>query len=389
VGAPRRAHRRFRVLVDASNYKPDMTGVRTYTQGLVATLARRPGFELFVATSVPDDFANLENCSVLAIHPRTRAPKARFVWRESRLSRLAKDVRADVLIAPGHEGPLRRISAPTVLVVHDVGPLVAPALFGRQRWIEYWVAWPRMCRNATAIVCVSHATFRALHAALGVDREKCVVIGEGPQTATVERTRTSAAGDPYIFYAGSMFSHKNVASLARTFIEHDLSPLRLRLAGPIRRHQLATVEEWCACAPGDAVVHEGYLSSEELPQRYRNALCVALPSLYEGYGLTALEALCGGVPLVATDLPSVRELCGDSAIYIADPFDTQQWARAFRLLQDDAATRERMRRRAAEIARQTTWEDVGEAFDDLIARLVHPSAPTDFRTRNGASRPCL
>jgi glycosyltransferase involved in cell wall biosynthesis len=371
LGDPRRP---LRVFVDASNYKPVMTGLRTYTRGLVLSLADHADLELTVATSLPDDFADVGNCAVVPIHPRTQAPRARVLWRETKLPGLLRKAGADVLLGPGHEGPLRKTSIPSIVVIHDIGPLVAPSLFGRRRWVEQWLTKPSMCKNASAVVCDSHATFRALYAAIGIPPEKCVVIGAGPQvgggtSSAPPEAPTGAA--PYVLYAGSLFPHKNVASLVQTFVEHDLSPIRLRLVGPVREHERRMVDAWRSKASDGVVMHEGYVSQDEIRALYRNALAVALPSLYEGYGLTALEALHAGTPLVTTDLPSVRELCGGAALYVDDPFDTRSWASAFRLLAGDSGMRTRLTREAADSkGLRVSWDDVSAEFAALIRRVA-------------------
>lgn len=369
----------IRLFVDASNFKPVMTGLRTYTRGLVAALASRRGVVLHVATSLPSDFSDIADCQIHPISARTRSPVARVIWREANLQRAVRRSGADVVICPGHEGPLRRTAVPTILVVHDVGPLVAPAVFGRRRWLAHWIALPRMCRSASSIVCVSNATLRALIVSVGVSPRKCVVIGEAPQVEAelgAPEPRVDVAVGPYVFYAGSMFPHKNVGTLVDTFEQRDLGPLHLRLAGPVREHQRPLVEAWSRRANGGRISHEGYVEPARLRALYAGAVAVALPSLYEGYGLTALEAMCSGTPVVATDLPPIRELCGDAAIYIDDPFDINAWAAAFRRVRDDAGLRDAMKKVAEERAAGLSWGKVADAFVLLGRRLARDASPT-------------
>ncbi|NJL29806.1 MAG: glycosyltransferase family 4 protein, partial [Thermoanaerobaculia bacterium] len=69
----------------------------------------------------------------------------------------------------------------------------------------------------------------------------------------------------------------------------------------------------------------GYLDNAHVAALYERALFVVLPSIYEGFGLPAVEAMSAGVPLVASDIPVLREIAGEAALYVA-PDDIEAWA---------------------------------------------------------------
>ncbi|HSU82950.1 MAG TPA: glycosyltransferase, partial [Thermoanaerobaculia bacterium] len=121
-------------------------------------------------------------------------------------------------------------------------------------------------------------------------------------------------------------------------------------------------------------VHLGYVGPGELAALYAAAELVALPSFYEGFGLPAIEALQAGAPLVASDLPVLREVAGDAALY-APPDRPDLWADRISELLADGDLREEMRRKGRERAREFDWRraagETAGAFRKA-ARIVGP-----------------
>ena len=156
----------LKVLVDATNLKPGQGGIRTYTIGLIEALAAEPDIALVVATSV-GEVAELGPIELVPVSARTQGVIARALWRERNLASLARSLGVDVVLTPVPELPLRRLPVPSVIVVHDVGPLVVPAFYSLAKRLRYRTFLPRTCRMASAVVCVSQATLTDLQAATG------------------------------------------------------------------------------------------------------------------------------------------------------------------------------------------------------------------------------
>jgi alpha-1,3-rhamnosyl/mannosyltransferase len=105
--------------------------------------------------------------------------------------------------------------------------------------------------------------------------------------------------------------------------------------------------------------HFGYVSEQELAAFYRNARLFVFPSRYEGFGLPLLEAMSAGVPAVASDLPVLRELGGDAALY-APALDEETWAERVEELLSDGELAERLAAAGRERATLFTWERAAE-----------------------------
>jgi glycosyltransferase involved in cell wall biosynthesis len=98
---------------------------------------------------------------------------------------------------------------------------------------------------------------------------------------------------------------------------------------------------------------------------YRGARLFVFPSRYEGFGLPVLEALAAGVPVVASDLPVVRELAAGAALY-APPMDVEAWVRQVERLLDDPALARRLAEAGGERAGRYTWEAAAEGYVEIF-----------------------
>lgn len=362
--------RSLKVLVDAANLKPGQGGIRSYTIGLIQALAAQPELSLVVATSV-DDVAQLGPMELLRISPRTQGVAARALWRERNLASLASSVRADVILTPVPELPLRTLPVPSVIVVHDVGPLVAPSFYSLPKKLRYQAFLPRTCRHASRIVCVSEATLAGLNAATDVDPDTCEVIGEGPQLLAAPAEGPPAV-DRYLLYVGSLDARKNVDTLVDAFAAAG-RPVgaKLLIVGPTEaRTSRALKQRVERLALGDRVQQLGFVHPEKLAALYRDATAVVLPSLYEGFGLPVLEAMMSGAPVVASDIPPVREIAADAALYVSRPLDPDAWREALARVCADSSLRTELARRGAEAASNFSWSDVGARFSDLLHHVA-------------------
>jgi alpha-1,3-rhamnosyl/mannosyltransferase len=100
---------------------------------------------------------------------------------------------------------------------------------------------------------------------------------------------------------------------------------------------------------------------DDLADLHRHAAALVLPSLHEGFGLPALEALHAGTPLLAADIPALREVCGDAARY-CDPRDVESIAAGLRELADVGPLREELRRRGLARAAEFSWRRCAEGY---------------------------
>jgi glycosyltransferase involved in cell wall biosynthesis len=174
------------------------------------------------------------------------------------------------------------------------------------------------------------------------------------------------AGAPRLLYVGRLEDHQKRVTALLPILE-ALVPrfpaLTLRLAGdgPTRsRLERAAGELGLA----DRVIFRGALTAAEVHQELRQATLLVLPSSYESFGIVALEAMAAGVPVVASELPALREATGGHA-YLLPADDTALWAQTIgRLLEDDPERRATAARGRAWAA-QFTWDRIVDRFEQF------------------------
>jgi glycosyltransferase involved in cell wall biosynthesis len=170
---------------------------------------------------------------------------------------------------------------------------------------------------------------------------------------------------------GTLQPRKNLGLLVEAWAvlrERMESPPKLLLAGKrgwLYEPLVRSVEER---GLGDLVKFADYVERADLPALYSGALALTFPSLYEGFGLPALEAMSCGTPVVASNASSIPEVVGDAGLLL-DPRDVGAWAGAVeRLSHDDTAQRDMSRKGLARAAR-FTWERCArETFGVLVGK---------------------
>ena len=267
--------------------------------------------------------------------------------------------------------PLRHV--PTVLTVHDLIFRLFPQHHKR---LNYWylnAALPLYCRRASAIIAVSEATKRDLILLYGLDTDKITVVHEAATShfapvspARVEEVRARYhLPDRYLLHVGTIEPRKNLNRLLEAV--H-----RLRKAGEEIQVVVVGSKGWLfegffealeELDQGDAVILPGYVPDADLPAVYCGARLVAVPSLYEGFGLPVLEAMACGVPVVCSHASSLPEVGSDAARYF-DPTDVAAMADAIMAVWRDETLRDDMRRRGLARAAQFSWE---RAADKTLA----------------------
>lgn len=257
-------------------------------------------------------------------------PVRRNLWRETRLPALLRKLRADVLLVPAPEG-LRRSTVPQVLLIHDLGPLMAPAVYGRARYARYLSTLGSSCRHAEQLVCVSRSTeldlLRWTPAALGKTRVAHNALQVRARLDEPASTPSSGREGGYTLYVGAALPHKNLDVLLEAY-RHPIPgmPSRLVLAGPDYAGEVARLMS--RIPPGASITHRGFVPVDTLHDLYRKATVFAMPSVFEGFGIPVLEAMSFGVPVVASDIPGLREAGGSAAVYVPEPMSPRAWRQA-------------------------------------------------------------
>lgn len=270
----------------------------------------------------------------------------------------------DLLLCPANLAPV--LSRRTVVVIHDVAPLREPSWYSAAyvRWQR--TVLPRIAKNARLVITPSAFAASEITELLGVSPARLAVIPGGcdarfsPEAdAAGARSALGLGAAPYVLTVGSRTARKNLAILdapAQRLAERGITLVAAGGDRPQFRDEVGT----------GAVRQLGPVDDALLPGLYAGAAAFVLPSLYEGFGLTAIEAMASGVPVIAADAGSLPEVCGDAA-RLVDPRDAEAIGAAIMDAVDDP---ESWRRAGLARAAPYTWEATVAAVDRALAGLL-------------------
>jgi glycosyltransferase involved in cell wall biosynthesis len=306
--------------------------------------------------------AELETSEAVSVHRYALPGRSRLVsvvrdlaWYLEVLPRTARRDGVDLLHCPTQRAPARRRS-PVVVTVHDLATLRLPDAFNRWTRTYSRALLPRVVRAANHVIAVSEFTASELGSVLGLEAAKITVVPNGVG-APFGPDGDSASGD-YVLAVATIEPRKNLNRLAEAFASLGPRVPELRLVGP---------KGWGRVDLDQRVRQLGVVPDHELARLYRGARCFAYIPLYEGFGLPVLEAMASGAPVVASDIPPLREVAGPAAVYV-DPFSPDDIARGLREAEqrrDELV--EAGRERAAAFSWKRTAEETLEVYRSVLA----------------------
>ena len=284
--------------------------------------------------------------------PAALVHRAGHAWEQAVLPALATRRRASLLLSPANLAP---VAFPrNVVVIHDAAALREPEWYSR-----LYVAWqravlPAVARRAVHLVTVSQFSRYELVQTLHADPARITVIPGGVDERFSPGVPHAQRDRPYVLTVASRTARKNLAALAETARRLARDGIDVLVAGGDR-------PQFRDEAAGDLLTWLGHVPDEELPGLYAGALAFVLPSLHEGFGLTALEAMACGTPVVVSDRGALREVVGEAGIFV-DPLDRTAIADTVERAIGDAS----LAAAGVERAARFSWERTAREVDECL-----------------------
>lgn len=331
-------------------------GSETYVRELCRALAGRARLDLvaFVPRIAPDAADGLR-AEIVDGYPasnttfgRVRAMggawlRPRPLRRELRLERLEGIHFPLSVMLPRLDAP------PAATTILDLQHEFMPENFSRAELAYRRIAYRAAARRSRIVITISEHARETIIERMGIapERVRTIYLAVDHQRFTP----SDQPREPFLLYPANRWPHKNHG---RLFQALELLPdLRLVLTGHGHDQR--------ALPP--RVEARGRVSQDELVELYRRAAAVVFPSLYEGFGQPPLEALACACPLAVSDLPALREVCGDAATYF-DPHDPETVAAGL------LAAIERGGAAGPERAAAFTWEACARGHEEIYEELM-------------------
>jgi glycosyltransferase involved in cell wall biosynthesis len=356
----------MKIAIDARELAGRPTGVGRYLAELLRAWDELPG-------ALAHDFA-LCAASNVSTPPLPRLRVSHHVspgggpwWEQRVLPRLAARAGADLLFAPAYSGPVFP-GMPMVVTIHDVSFAAHPEWFGpregfRRRLTTRAAAW-----RARRVLTVSDFSKREIIRCLGTAAAKIDVVYSGatPLTGVPTGPPADAMASPsvampggMVLFVGSIFGRRHVPELVAGFgrLAARRPGVTLEIVGDNRSRPRIDLDALVRThAPDGRIRLRQYVSDAELATLYQGASVFAFLSEYEGFGLTPLDALAAGMPIVVLDTEVAREIYGPAAVYVASP-EPALVEEALDAALFDADTRQRVLAAAPHVLERYSWRE--------------------------------
>ncbi len=340
-------------------------GVVRYTTELMRALAARDDVELSAvanaaaADTVGEIIGDRDRVSTV---PNLATPAMALVERHLPLPIDG----VDVVQGAKHLVP-RRTSAFTVLTVHDMLLLDRPDDFGRVKRGLLPGPYRASIRDADLVVCVSEATRERLRAFVPEALHHASVVPLATSSTLRDATPLELAAlhdDDFALVVGDSSPRKNLRTLVSAWpaVRAARPGAVLAIAGPPSWGRSEVGELYESLVADGAIAPLGYVSDAQLRWAYEHASVVLCPSLAEGFGLPAAEAMQFGAPVIVSDDAALREVVAGDAAGVVAATDTARWATA---VGDAFANPHRVTGHASR-----TWADVADDTVEAVRRRL-------------------
>ena len=341
-----------------------LSGVQRFATEITTALARMcPGSaSLYPTLLVPPGVGETLHSIPTSIVGR----RSGQVWEQLELPRHASN---GVLINLGNTAPI--FARAQVIVVHDAGVFSSPEAYSRSFRLWYKLLQKAHAVRGTSFVTVSEFSKQELVKHLRLRESLIEVIPEGADhmhrlsddSSVLDQHGLSPGR--FVLAVGNLAAHKNLGALSATAQMLAAQGMTLAVTGGLDHG----VFRGGAALPKPAT-YVGRVTDRQLKALYRSAACFVFPSLYEGFGLPAIEAMACGCPVVVADIPSLREVCGAAALY-ARPTEPDDIAAQVTLMIKNNGLRDKMREHALRHAQPFTWDAAALALATIAARASY------------------
>ncbi len=364
----------MQIIIDARVLADKMHGIARYTYNLILNLAKLDHenyYTILYHHTPPQELITGNSRFQLHCFPVKLYSLAEQIY----LPLLIKKLKADIYHSPTFSAPLIQ-PCNVLMTIHDMIHLTHGNRLSMLHSLYYSLIVRNAALRAAGIITVTNYSQQEITKHLNIPSKKIHVTHNGIDLTLFSPAQSDSLPLPghlnlspgYLLYVGNPKPHKNVQTLIGAYIlaKETVPALpRLVLVGVppdylkknFKKSDLKSITS----------IQSG--SDDELLKLYRNASLFIAPSLQEGFGLPMLEALACGVPTITSDIPPIREVLGDAAIFI-DPANPDQIGEAIKKLHQDKKLKESLIEKGLEQSKHFKWEETAKKTLLIYKKLV-------------------
>lgn len=287
------------------------------------------------------------------------------LWEQISLPRYLKRIGSPLLISFTGCGPLNYSNQ--IMTIHDVSHERYPEWFSKNYYRFYHYMMPRIGKKAHAVLTVSEFSKKEIVDTLGINDEKIHVVHSNvpfqnkPSKEEILSFKRNPEAERYILAVSSMDPRKNFIRLVEAFDKIKDKSVKLYIIGmSFKAFNTPDLQKLI----GENVHLPGYIPDEKLQTMYQNALLSVYPSLYEGFGLPPLESMTYGCPVINSDIPALREVSQDAALYV-DPYNVEDITEKIEQLLVDEPLRKELQEKGLLQIKKYSWDKSAKQVYEL------------------------
>jgi glycosyltransferase involved in cell wall biosynthesis len=345
-----------------------LTGVQRFAREIVSHLDQHVGSQHWARTRrwvlmTPPE--TLDDLPLRHIERRAVGRGSGHAWEQTWLAHSARD---GMLIGLANAGPI--FHPRQLVVMHDAAVFRFPENYSLAYRIVHRALSLRLAKRAK-LATVSEFSRSELADVLRRDPQSLDVVSNAVDHSTRGTSGPSVlshlglTANHYFLVVGSNSRNKNIKTAVQGFLCAGLTDHKLVIVGDVTGSVFSGGEN----LGGRGVVTTGRVSDLQLTALYQSSTALIFPSLYEGFGIPPLEAMANNCPVLASDIPPVREVCGLAAEYF-QPLDEATLAALLRVRADSPDGRQVWQQRGRERAARFTWSASAERILSLVQNMA-------------------
>ncbi len=292
-------------------------------------------------------------------------------WTIFQLPSLLKKKQLDLFFSPTHYAPWFT-DVPCILSIMDLSYLRYPELFRIKDYLQLKYMGSISIKRAKKILTISEFSKKEIIEHYKYPKDDIVVTYPGfksnlkSQISKLQPKTRKLTDERYILFVGTIQPRKNIVRLIEAFEKLDDNKTKLVMVGK-KGWLFEPILERIKRSPKIlSIIYRNFVDNTELTALYANAACFCLPSLYEGFGITVVEALSFGCPVVISNSSSLPEVAGNAGIYV-NPLDTSDIARGLKeALQLPGEEKENLVKKGKTHITKFSWEKCARKTLEVI-----------------------